>query len=85
MSSLYQLQYAGTGQELLSLMFSVSRVEQVRIQSSKLAASCIVSSDPLCLIQYSMVHLTWVKLVVKVLVSGSFLLSSMDVGSSGVG
>ena len=29
MSSLYQLKYAGIGQVLLSLMFSVSRVEQV--------------------------------------------------------
>ena len=44
----------------------------------------IVSSEPLCSIKYSMVYLAWVKFVM-VLVSGSFLLNSMDVGNFGVG
>ena len=70
---------------LSSLVFSASRVENVKIQISSLVVSCILSSESSCLIQYSMVLLAWVKLKMNVLVSESLFLSSIDVGSSGRG
>ena len=85
MSSLYQLKNAGIGQELSTFSFSLRRVEQVQIQSSRSVVSCMMSSGLFCLIQYSMVRLALVKLVMKVQTFGSFLLGTKEEGSSGAG
>ena len=85
MSSLYQLKNAGIGQELLMFSFSLRRVVQVQIHSSRSVVSCMMSLDLVCLLQYLMVCLASVKLAMKVEMFGSFLLGTKEEGSLGSG
>ena len=85
MSSLYQLKNAGIGQELSMFSFSLWRVVQVQIYSLRSVVSCMMSLGSVCSRQYWMVCLALVKLAMKVETFGSFLLSTKEEVSSGMG